>query len=158
MNIINFIVGTVKFDSLNIVENGLILKNGKKSEIAISFLELDNIYIKSYKLSPIFEFAFILFPFLLVFLSIQYFPYDMVLFVALFTVIPVFVKVYNYKWYRLKVCLKDGTFFMKKVSLRSKSETISMVNSVKKESLNYKTNAMTQYEIGLSDVCYNTAS
>ncbi|TDD98535.1 hypothetical protein [Flavobacterium cellulosilyticum] len=140
--ITNIIAGTAKFDSLTIVENGLILKNGKRAERTISFSELDNIYIKSYKLNPLFEFAFILFPFLFVFLSIQFLPFEMVLLVALFTVVPVFIKVYNYRWYRLKVCLKDGTFFIKKVSLRSKSETISIVNSVKKEGLYYKTNAM----------------
>lgn len=149
---------SAKFDSITIVENGLILKNGKKTERTISFSELDNIYIKSYKLNPLFEFVFILFPFLFVFLSIQFLPFEMVLIVALFTVVPVFIKAYNYRWYRLKVCLKDGTFFIKKVSLRLKGENISIVNAVKKECLYYKTNAMAHYEIDLKYVCYDTAS
>jgi hypothetical protein len=125
---------TTKFDTLTYVENGLILKYGKKRERTISFTELDNIYVKVYKIKPVFEFAFILFPFLPVFLTIQYLPFDVVLFVAMFTVIPVFVKVNNDKWYRLNIHLNDGTFFRKRVPLRLKSENISIVNAIRSRS------------------------
>lgn len=151
-------IETTKFDTLTYVENGLILKSGKKKERTISFSELDNIYIKVNKLNPVYEFALILFPFLLVFIAIQYLPFDMVLFVATFTVIPVFVKVYNYKWYRLNIQLKDGTFFIKKFPLRLKSENISIVNAIRSKSFYYKINTMAQHKMDLTSVYYNEAS
>lgn len=131
-----------KFDNLIIVENGLILKSGKKRESKISFLELEKIYIKTYKLNPLFELVFILSPFLLVLLLVEYSRFEIIILLALFTVIPVFLKVNNYKWYQLKIVLKDGTFFTKKVSVNVRSENITTINKVKKQWLKYNTNAM----------------
>jgi hypothetical protein len=132
-----------KFDDLTIVEHGLILKKGKKRERKISFSELDMIYIKVNKLNPVCELGFILLPFLLIFLSVHYVTIEKVMFVGLTTVIPVFVKINNYKSYKLIICLKDGAVFRKKVFLKIKEETISIVNTVRKEHLNHytKTNA-----------------
>ncbi len=148
---------TTKFDTLTYVENGLILKYEKKMERTISFTEMDDIYIKVYKIKPVFEFAFILFSFLPVFLTIQYLPFDMILFVAMFTVIPVFVKVNNYKWYRLNIYLKDGTFFRKRVPLRLKSENISIVNAIRSKSFYHKINTMAEHKMNLS-LSYEKAS
>lgn len=126
-----------KFDDLTLVENGLILKNGKKKEIEISFSELDKIYIKVYKLKPIYELGFILFPFLLIYLSVQYVALEKVMFVGLSSVIPMFFKINNFKNYGLVVCLKDGTVFRKRLSLNVKGEYVSIVNAVRKEQLNH---------------------
>lgn len=127
--------GNTKFNDLTIVEQGLILKNGKK-EIEISFSEIADIYVKVNKLKPVYELAFILFPFLLVFLSVQYLSLEKVMFVGLSAVIPVFVKINNYKRYGLVVCLKDGTVFRKRISLLVKGQYVSIVNAVRKEQLN----------------------
>lgn len=125
------------FDALTLVENGVVLNLKNEKKVEISFLELDKVYIKVYKLKPVQEFLFILFPFLLIFVSIQYIVLEKVAFVALFAIIPVFVKTYNYKRYGLTIGLKDGTVFRKKVSLKVKSVSVSTVNAVKKEQLNY---------------------
>ncbi len=125
------------FDTLTLIDNGIVLccKNNQKREI--SFSELDKIYMKVYKLKPIYEFAFILFPFLIILFCIQYIMLEKVMFMALFTVIPVFVKTYRYKRNGLVICLKDGTIFRKKVSLKLKAENVAIVNAVKRGWLNY---------------------
>jgi hypothetical protein len=133
---------TSKFDNLIIVENGLILKYGKKRERKISFSELEKIYIKTYKLNPLFELVFILSPFLLLLLLVKYLRFEFIILLALFTVIPVFLKVKNYKWCRLKIVLIDDTFFTKKVSMNVKSENITIINKVMKQWFKYNTNAM----------------
>jgi hypothetical protein len=131
---------TTKFRELTLVKHGLILKYGKKREREILFSELYKIYIKSYTLNPLIQFIVILFPFLFIPLAIDYLPFDIVVFAALFTIIPVFLKVNNYKWCQIKVILKDGTSFRKNVSMHLKSENISIINKVQKEWLHFNFN------------------
>ncbi len=126
-----------KFKNIAIVEQGLILQHGKKEEWEISFSEIENIFIKVNKLKPICELGIIVLPFLLIFLSVQYFSLEKVMFLGLSAVIPVFVKINNYKSYGLRICLKDGTIFRKKLSLQMKHENISIINAVRKEQLNH---------------------
>jgi hypothetical protein len=126
-----------KFKNIAIVEQGLILQHGKKEEWEISFSEIENIFIKVNKLKPICELGIIVLPFLLIFLSVQYFSLEKVMFLGLSAVIPVFVKINNYKSYGLRICLKDGTVFRKKLSLQMKHENISIINAVRKEQLNH---------------------
>lgn len=136
------VINTNKFDSLTLVENGFILKNRKKGEKKIFFSELDKIYIQKFKIHPVFELLFILFPFILMFIVLQYYPFDLLIIAAMFTVLPVFISVHNCKWYKLIVHLKDGSFFIKKVSLDLKSENISLLNKVNNEYLYYNANAL----------------
>ncbi|MBP8156433.1 MAG: hypothetical protein KAX81_05345 [Leadbetterella sp.] len=137
-----------KFNDLTVVEHGLILKNGKK-EKEISFSEIENIYIKVNKLSPICELGFILLPFFLIFLSVQYLALEKVMFLGLSTIIPVFVKINNYKSYGLRICLKDGAVFRKRVALNEKHDNISIVNTVRRKQLKQYTqiNAPCQSEV-----------
>ena len=51
------------------------------------------------------------------------------MFMALFTVVPVYVKTFRWKKYGLTMCLKDGTVFRKNVSLKLKTENITMINT-----------------------------
>lgn len=136
-----------KFDNLIIVKNGLILKNGSKRERKISFSKLDKIYIKLSKLDPLYELALNLFLFLLILLSVYYVSIEKVIFVGLFSFILVFVKIKNYKIYRLIICLKDGTVFRKKVFLKTKDETISVVITIRKEQLNHRTKINMSYQL-----------
>lgn len=140
--------GNTKFRNIDIVEQGLILRHGKK-EKEIPFSEIENAYIKVNKLSPICELGFILLPFLILFLSVQYLALEKVMFLGLSTIIPVFVKINNYKSYGLRICLKDGTVYRKKVPLSVKGENISIVNAIRKEQLNHyaKINAPCQLEV-----------
>jgi hypothetical protein len=147
-----------KFDDLTLVEHGLILKKGKNREINISFAELDKIYIKVSKLNPVYEMGFILLPFLLIYLSAQYLSIEKVMFVGLSTVFPVFLKINNYKSYGLIVCLKEGSVFRKKVFLKRKEETVSIVNAIRKEQLNHYTETNTSHKFEPLEVCQNLAS
>ena len=145
------------FHGLTLVEQGLVLKNMKKKEIEISFSDLDKIYVKMYKLKPAFEFVLILFPVLFIFLSVQYLALEKVMFVGLSAVIPVFVKINNYKSYGLVVCLKDGTIFRKKLSLNVKGDYVSIVNAVRKEQLNHYAKMNAPYESEVLEFCQTLA-
>lgn len=134
---------TTKFQSLSLVENGLILKCQDKRSIEIPYAELDKVYIKKYKLNPIVEFLCIALPFVFVYVALQYLPFYLMIFVSLISVLPIFLRVLNYKWYQLFVILKDGTFFKKRVSLNKKMENFSILNKVEKEIFDYKSNALT---------------
>lgn len=147
-----------KFDDLTIVEHGLILKKGKKRQRKISFSELDKIYLKVSKLNPVYELGFILLPFLLIYISVQYVTIEKVMFVGLTTVIPVFVKINNYKSYKLIICLKDGSAFRKKVLLKIKEENVSIVNAVRKEHLNHYTKTNVSFKLEPIEVYQNLAS
>lgn len=130
-------VAATKFKTLILVDNGILLGYGDKKKKSISFSELDRIYIKSHTLNPVIQFIVILLPFLFVTLADEYLPFDLVVLMVFFMVVPVFMKVYNYKWCQLIVRLKDGTFYRKKVSLDLKSETISVINKVTLECFRY---------------------
>lgn len=145
------------FDTITLLENGIVLylKNDKKT--TISFSELDKIYIKVNKSKPEHEFVFIILPFLLLFLFIQCLMLEKAILLSLFVVFPVFVKMYKYKSYGLMIDLKDGTVFRKKVALVSKNENVSIVNAVRKKQLNYyyKTKGLQELE---SHFCQDKAS
>jgi hypothetical protein len=128
-----------KFEDITLEEHSLILKIGKVATRKILISELDKIYIKVSKLKPIEELVLIVLPFLLIYLSIQYLSLENFLFVGLSAAIPVFVKINNYKSYSLILCLKDGTVFRKKVTQITKTENISIVNTVRKKQLNHFT-------------------
>jgi len=128
---------TTKFDRLTFSENGLLLKYRNKQQIEIPFEEIDKAYIKKYRLNPIVEFLFISFPFILVFMTIQYFASGLLILVSIITILPVLFTVINYKWYRFNVHLKDGTFFSKRVRLDKKTENIIAVSKIQRECLYY---------------------
>lgn len=135
-------MANTNFDALHLVDDGIILSHKNQQKKEISFSELDKIYMKQYKLSPLYQFIFILIPFFLIVLYVQYLMIEKVMFAAVFTVIPIFAKTYNYKRNSLVISVKDGTVYRKKVSSMLKNENVSMVNTVRRERLNYyvKTN------------------
>lgn len=133
-------VNTAKFDSFTYCRNGLILKCRNKPEIEIPFTDLDQIYIKKHKLNPLMEFMGISFPFLFVYMAIKYLPFDLMILVSLILIIPVFMIIVNYKWYRLYVLLHDGTTFRKKIASKMKTENMSIVEKVRTEHLYHSLN------------------
>ncbi len=128
-----------KFSNIAIVEQGVVLQYRKNGAREIPFSEIENIYIKVYKLRPVCELGFIVLPFFLIFLSVQYLALEKVMFLGLSTIIPVFVKINNYKSYGLRICLKDGTVFRKKVGLNVKHDHICIVNAVRRKLLKHYT-------------------
>lgn len=146
MNIKTFVtntkkaINTPKFDSLKYSSNGLLLKYRNKPEIEIPFAHLEKIYIKKHKLNPFVEFVGIAFPFLLVYMSIQYLPLALMILVSLVAIFFVFMVVINLKWYQLYVCLHDGTSFRKKISLKKKTENFAILEKVRAEHVKYTFN------------------
>ena len=131
-----------KFDSLTFSKNGLLLKYRNEQEIEIPFANLGQIYIKKHKLNPIVEFLGISFPFLFVYMAIQYLPFDLMILVSIITIISIFKCVVNYKWYRFNIQLKDGTSFKKKISLDLKTENVSILEKVRTEFIYYNSSAL----------------
>lgn len=136
------LTSTTKFDSLTFSKNSLFLKYRDEPEIEISFADLDQIYVKKHKLNPMLEFIGISFPFLFVFMAIQYLPFDLMILVSIISMLPVVLIIVNYKWYRLYVRLNDGTVFRKKISSDLKSENISIMEKVRTEYLYYTASAL----------------
>ncbi len=120
-------------DSLKIVENGLMLKHGKKQVSEISFSEVEKIFIKVYKLKPIYASIAVFIPMILAFLCFESIKLNIEMFVALIPVIPAFVKTNRFKRYGLVLVLKDGSIFTKKVPLKLKSDSVELINEVKKK-------------------------
>lgn len=135
---IKMAIKTTKFHNLTFSGNGLVLEDKNKQQIEISFAELDQIYMKKHKLHSFVKFIGISFPFLFVFMSIQYLPFNLMILVSIITVLPIFMFIINYKSYRLYVRLNDGTIFLKKIALNLKTENISILEKVRTEYLYYK--------------------
>jgi hypothetical protein len=131
------ITAKTKFDSLTFSNDGLFLKYRNEPEIEIPFANLDQIYIKKHKLNPLMEFICIAFPFLFVYMAINYLTFYIMILVSIILIIPVFMIIVNYKWYRLYVLLNDGSTFRKKIASNMKTENISIVEKVRTEYLYY---------------------
>jgi hypothetical protein len=127
-----------QFDDMNYSEEGLVLEYKNKQVCQISFAEVNRIYIQKNKLNPFIKIALISFPILLLLSTIEFFPSDLLIIASFFAILPVFISVYDYKWYRLIVCLQDGTIYSKKVSLHLKTENISILDKVYDKFITYK--------------------
>lgn len=145
-----------KFNNIAIVEQGLILRYRKKEDREISFSEIENIYIKVNKLKPVYELGLILFPFLLIYLSVQYLTLEKVIFVGFSAVIPIFIKINNHKNYWIFVYLKNGSVFRKKVSSKTKEEYVSIVSAVRKKQISHFTKHT--HKLDSLDFCQNQIS
>lgn len=152
------VAGGIKFDTLTIVKNGLVLKYGNKQLGSLSFSELDKIYIKVYKLNWAYNYLLLLVPFLLAFLFVEFRQLDIEMFVALVPVIPVFAKINFYKRYGLIIRLKDGTFYRKKLLRKLKSDTVDLINDVKRARLKNSENTVDSNLIGFPVLCRELAS
>ena len=131
---------TTTFDNLTVVENGLVLKYGKKQLGEILFSGVDKIYIKVYKLKPIYGSVLISFPMLLAFLCFEYIQLNIEMSVALLPVIPTIVKINRinrFKRFGLVIVLKDGSVYKKQVSRKLKSDTVELINEVKRKCFNH---------------------
>ncbi len=126
-----------RINDVRIVEHGLILLNGKNQEKEILFSELDKIYIKVIKFNPLYELGLILMAFALIFFAIHYVTFEKIVFLSLSSVVPFFVKANHYKSYGLRICLKDGSVFRKKIPLSVRDKNISFVSEVRRAQLNY---------------------
>lgn len=127
------IIRATIFDSLTLVENKLVLKYRKKQLNQILFSEIDKIYIKVYKLKPIYGFLVVLSPMLFAFPYFEFIKLNVEMTIVLFPVIPALVKTSRFNRYGLVIILKDGSVYRKKVPLKLKSDTVELINEVKKK-------------------------
>lgn len=143
-SIVSNTTSTTKFDSLTLANNGIVLQYEKKKVGEISYSELDKIYIKVYKLKPIYGFLLVLFPMLFAFLCFEYIHLNIEMSVALLPVIPTIVKINRIKKFKrfgLVIVLKDSSVFRKQVSKNLKSDTVELINEVKRKCVHYNTKA-----------------
>jgi hypothetical protein len=139
---VKIITSTIKFDSLTLVENGTVLKYKKNKVGEISYSELQKIYIKVYKLKPIYGFMLALFPMLFAFLCFEFIKINIEISLALMLVIPTIVKSNRFQRFGLVIVLKDGSVFKKHISNKFKSDAIELINEVKRKRLNYNNRAL----------------
>lgn len=121
---------TTKFDSLTISDSTVQIQYKKTNISEISYSELEKIYIKVYKLKPIYGSIFVSFPMLLAFLCFEPIQLNVEFYLALLPVIPAFVKINRFKRYGLVLVHKDGSVFAKKVPLKLKTDMVELINEV----------------------------
>ena len=120
------------FDKVVLFKDGLILSlNKKKREIL--FNDIDSVDIRSYKISVTFTFLLGLTLTCIILFILIYLDFDMVIFPPVLIVSVVFIKIANYKSYGMKIRLKSGDFFIKRVPLKLKDEIIDKVNDIRGE-------------------------
>lgn len=132
------ITSTTKFDNLTVAENGLVLKQGKKQLSQISFSGIDKIYIKVYKPKPIYYYGFVISPMLFAFLCFEFVKLNVEMAMVLFPVIPPLVKTSRFNSYGLVIVTKEGSIYRKKLPLKLKTDTIEIINEVKRKMIVHK--------------------
>lgn len=102
------------------------------------YSDLDQIYITVNKMKTIYITLIFLLSIGLAGFCYIYFQIDLILKIAFLLVITISLKMNDYKSYGLKICLKNGVIFEKRVDIKSKHETIDFVNDIRKEIYDYK--------------------
>ena len=131
-----------KFDQLTYSSNGLLIQYLDNPGIEIPFADINKIYIKKHKINPVVEFIGISVPFLSVYLVTQYLPSMLLIVLSIIAILPIFVRLINYKWYRLYIRLHDGSSYRKKITKDVKTESFSVLEKVRAEYINYNTTAI----------------
>ena len=132
------ITSTTKFDCLTVAENGLVLKQGKKQLSQISFSKIDKIYIKVYKPKPIYYNLFVISPMLFAFRFFEFVKLNGEMAMVLFPVIPPLVKTSRFNRYGLVIVTKEGSVYRKRLPLKLKTDTIEIINEVKRKMVAHK--------------------
>ncbi|TDE07716.1 hypothetical protein [Flavobacterium sandaracinum] len=126
------------FDELNIEKNKLILNSKKKDQKAILFSEVDEIYISVHKFPSLLELVPFLFLIIIATLCLLYLSLEIMLFLPPLLILTFIIKMNDYKSYELKIRLKNGVFFTKKVPLKLKYETLDIISDIRKQIYNYR--------------------
>lgn len=129
---------TNNFRKLTLTTNGILLILKTKEKKQILFSDLDLIYITVNKMKTIYEVLILLSAIGLAAFNYLFFQIDLILIIAFLVVISIIFKKNDYKSYSLKLRLQNGQIFKNKVPLKSKHDTIDMVNEVRKEIYNIK--------------------
>ncbi|QBN17872.1 hypothetical protein [Flavobacterium nackdongense] len=128
-----------KIDCLSCNKNGLIVVQNSIEMSSISYSDIVKVYIKKQKLEPKIKFGILLVLLLALATSMVYLPMEMVL-ISLFLYLPIFAWMYDFKSYRLQLIDKSQTLYFKKFSSINKQEHIDLVNTIRKEIFEKRTN------------------
>lgn len=122
-----------KFKEITLAERGIILNKRGKIKKEILFSELDQIYISVHKMNLSNKFLIIL---VLLFAGLYTHLYLQVvipIILAYLTVIIFILKMNKFRNYTLKIRLKNGKTFEKKIAEKLKQEAIDLINEIRKE-------------------------
>jgi hypothetical protein len=132
---VSSITSTTKIENVTLTDDGLEVQFEKKNLSKIYFSELGKIYIKVYKLKPFYGFLFVLIPMLFAFLCFEHLELNIEMSVNFLPVIPAYIKLNQFRRFGLVIVLKDGIVYHKNVSKKYKSDTVELINEVKKKCL-----------------------
>lgn len=126
-------MSTNKFKNISVLDNGIILSLKSKELKEISFSEIDKIYINvnNKKINYIILLSIISLG--IVLLSLFYLPLGIIFLIPLSIVVIGIIVSNNYQNYKLKIVLKDGCFFSKKIPYKLKYETVDVINNIKEK-------------------------
>lgn len=122
-----------KFKEITLAERGIILNKRGKIKKEVLFSELDQIYISVHKMNLSNKFLIIL---VLLFAGLYthlYLQVDIPIILAYLTVIIFILKMNKFRSYTLKIRLKNGKTFEKKIAEKLKQEAIDLINEIRKE-------------------------
>jgi hypothetical protein len=129
----NAIITKTAFYSLQMIENGLVLKNKKKEEITLFYAELCKTYIKKNRISFVKKIGILSFLLVLVPILDSILPYEFVVFSLGIGSIPLLVKLNIHTSYQLVLLHQNGTVYKKKFGKNTKQEYNNKVNLIRKE-------------------------
>jgi hypothetical protein len=109
-------MSTNKFKKISVSENGILLSLKSKELKEISFSEIDKVYITVNNKKTNYVFLLATISIGIVLLSLFYLPLGIILLIPLSMVVIGMIVSNNYQSYGLKIVLKDGFFFKKKIS------------------------------------------
>jgi hypothetical protein len=122
-----------KFKEITLAKHGIILNKRGKIKKEILFSELDQIYISVNKMKLSNKFSIILVLLFFGLFSHLYLQVDIPIILAYLTVIIFILKMNKFRNYTLKIRLKNGKTFEKKITEKLKQEAIDLINEIRKE-------------------------
>lgn len=123
-----------KFKEIDFLDNGIMLHFDSINRTEINFLEIEKIFIKSNKVSLFNDFLSIMTLITVVFLSVLYFVDNLFLIIGfvLVTAITVLKSHNYYNTHSLKVVLKNGITYQKRIPIKYKYESMKIIDTFRK--------------------------
>lgn len=126
------------FDVIDISDSSIILEFKSKKQIKIKYSELNNICIKNIKISQIQKFiSLLIFNMGIVFYVFFNNIINFFILILFFLFFLALVKISNYKIYVLHIILNNGSIYKKRIPVKLRTETINIINNIKKQKCEY---------------------
>jgi hypothetical protein len=128
----------MKFKTLSVFENGLILRNKNLEVKNVLFSEVDKIYIKKRKLSLFNKIYYWTISLVVLFIALKYLPLELVLLTSIIFFTVLIKKMNTYKRYQLVLYLDEETIHSREFHSSKKQEYINLVSMVTKGCFDYQ--------------------